>query len=78
MLNESLSYELTVSAIEKFSQIAVYNLQASDYVHCQEEIYESKRFSKHLYIYFLIITVAFFIIFLESKKKLTKIRVHYN
>ena len=37
MLNKPVFYELTFSAIEKFSQIAVFNLQASDYVHCQEE-----------------------------------------
>ena len=37
MLNKPLSYELTFSAIEKFSQIAVFNLQASDYVHCEDE-----------------------------------------
>ena len=37
MLYKTLSNELTFSANEKFSQIAVFNLQASDYVHCEEE-----------------------------------------
>ena len=52
MIDNLLSYELTFSAIEKFSQIAVFNLQASDYVHYEEEEGSNPNVSLHIYTYF--------------------------
>ena len=36
-LNKALSRKVTFSVTVQFSQRAVFNLQASDYVHCDEE-----------------------------------------
>ena len=50
MLNKPLSYEWTFLAIEKFSQIAVFNQQASDYVHCENEEGTNPHVSLHIYV----------------------------
>ena len=37
MLNKRLSYKLVFLENEKFSEMAVFNQQASDYIHSEEE-----------------------------------------
>ena len=67
MLNKPLCYKLTFWAIEKISQIAVFNLQASDYVHCENEEGTNPT-HQYIVIFFLITKFAFFMIFFNLKK----------
>ena len=62
MLNKPLSYELTFSAIDKFSHIAIFNLQAPDYVYCEEEEGTNPNVSLHIYtlLFFFKLTSCFF------------------
>ena len=48
MLNKLLSYELTYSAIEQFSQVEVFNLEASNYIHCEEEEDTNPNVPQHI------------------------------
>ena len=77
MLNKPVSNELTFSAIEKFSHIAVFNLQASDYVHCEEE--EGTNLNVSLHIYTLVTVkknnMTFFV---RISKDFQNFIVHYN
>ena len=70
MLNKPLAYEFTFTAIEMFSQIAVFNLQAYDYVHCEEEEGANSNVSLHIYtmVIFLIYKFAFFNFFFQFQK----------
>ena len=52
-LNKVVSYEATFSDTAKFSQSAVFNLQAADYVHCNVHTYTLLNFSFINKVFFL-------------------------